>query len=102
MAMVSAEERRRELLERLRRLADRRVNDAVKLAFLREETAQELDRLDLSGLVELKRSEKGFEAKFVDPLRVLEMMQALTQRDSEQEAEAFFEALNGSAGAERE
>lgn len=102
MAMVSAEERRRELLERLQRLADRRVNDAVKLAFLREETAQELDRLDLSGLVELKRSEKGFEAKFVDPLRVLEMMQALTQRDSEQEAEAFFEALNGSAGAEQE
>lgn len=100
--MASAEERRAELLDRLRQLADRRVNDAVKLAFLKEETAQQLDELDLSGLVELKCGEKGFEAKFVDPLRVLEMMQTLAQRDSKQEAEAFFEALNGSAGAEHE
>ena len=72
--MSREDAQREEMLDRLRRLADRRVNDAVKLAFLREETAGQVDDLDLSGLVELKRSEKGFEAKFVDQIKVLEMM----------------------------
>lgn len=97
--MTGAEEQRAEILERLRKLADRRANDAVKLAFLTEGSADRVDELDLSGLVEMKRSEKGFEAKFVDQLKVLEMMRELTQKDTAKEAEAFFQALNSSAGA---
>lgn len=90
----------KEMLERLRRLADRRVNDAVKLAFLTEETAEQVERLDLSGLVELKRSDKGFEAKFVDPMKVLELMRELTEQNRTEAAKAFFQALNGGAEGE--
>lgn len=98
--MRSAEEQRAEMLERLRRLADRRVNDAVKLAFLTGETAEQVDGLDLSGLLELKRSEKGFEAKFVDQMKVLEMMRELMERDRAEQAQEFFRALDGAAGEE--
>lgn len=98
--MSREDAQREEMLDRLRRLADRRVNDAVKLAFLREETAGQVDDLDLSGLVELKRSEKGFEAKFVDQIKVLEMMRDLMERSDTQTAEEFFRALNETPGAE--
>ena len=98
--MSREDAQREEMLDRLRRLADRRVNDAVELAFLREETAGQVDDLDLSGLVELKRSEKGFEAKFVDQIKVLEMMRDLMERSDTQAAEEFFRALNETPGAE--
>ena len=92
--MSREDAQREEMLERLRRLADRKGNAAVKLAFLTEETADQVDGLDLSGLVELKRTEKSFEAKFVDQIKVLEMMRALMERSDTQAAEAFFRALN--------
>lgn len=98
--MAGAEEQRVEMLERLRKLADRRVNDAVKLAFLTGETAEQVDGLDLSGLVELKRSDKGFEAKFVDQMKVLEMMRELMERDKTEETQEFFRALSGAAEKE--
>ena len=98
--MSREDAQRKEMLDRLRRLADRRVNDAVKLAFLREETAGQVDDLDLSGLVELKRSDKGFEAKFGDQIKVLEMMRDLMERSDTQAAEEFFRALNETPGAE--
>lgn len=98
--MTRAEEQREEMLARLRRLADRRVNDAVKLAFLTEETADQVDGLDLSGLVEVKRSDKGFEAKFVDQMKVLEMMRELVEQNRTEAAQAFFQALNGGAEGE--
>lgn len=92
---------REEMLARLRQLADRRVNDAVKLAFLNEETADQVDGLDLSGLLEVKRSDKGFEAKFVDQIKVLEMMRQLSEESGAEAAQAFFQALDGPAeGAE--
>ena len=97
MAMEDAQRQRQEMLERLKRLADRRVNDAVKLAFLNEETAGEVDRLDLSGLVELKRTDKSFEAKFVDQMKVLEMMRELVEHSDTQAAEEFFQALGSAA-----
>lgn len=96
--MMSAEEQRAEMLERLKRLADRKVNDAVKLAFLSEETADQVDGLDLAGLLELKRTDKSFEAKFVDQMKVLEMMRELTERSDTRAAEEFFKALGSAAG----
>lgn len=92
-------QRREELLARLRRLADRPANDAVRLAFLTPETAEQAGGLDLSGLTELKRSDKGVELKFVDQMRVLEMMRELMEQDSEN-AEEFFRALGEKTGAE--
>ena len=95
--MSKTEQQREEMLERLRRLADRKVNDAVKLAFLDPETADRVDDLDLSGLVELKRTDKSFEARFVDQIKVLEMMRELMREDESQAAAEFFRALNGAA-----
>lgn len=95
-----ADKQKKEFLKRLERLADRRVNDAVKLAFLDREGMEEVDELDLSGLVELKKTEKSFEAKFVDQLKVLEMMRELMKQEDQQAAEEFFRALNGAAGGE--
>ena len=98
--MKRADKQKKEFLKRLERLADRRVNDAVKLAFLDREGMEEVDELDLSGLVELKKTEKSFEAKFVDQLKVLEMMRELMKQEDQQAAEEFFRALNGAAGGE--
>lgn len=94
-------EQRKELLERLRRLADRPVNDAVRLAFLTSETAEQAKELDLSGLTELKRTDKGVELKFVDQIKVLEMMRELMKQDGGN-AEEFFRALGERTGAEEE
>lgn len=96
--MSKTERERKEMLARLRKLADRRVNDAVKLAFLDAEQVEKVDELDLSGLVELKKTEKGFEARFVDQIKVLEMMRELMEKHDTEAAEEFFRALNGTAG----
>lgn len=98
--MSNTERQRKEMLSRLRKLADRKVNDAVKLAFLDGESVDKVDELDLSGLVELKKTEKGFEARFVDQIKVLEMMRDLMDRSDTEAAEEFFQALNGAAGGE--
>ena len=99
--MAKTETQRRELLRRLRKLADRRVNDAVRLAFLDGEHLEELAGLDLSGLVELKKSDRGFEAKFVDQVKVLEMMGALMEEDGGADTvDQFFRALDQAAGGE--
>lgn len=90
---------REQLLERLRRLADQPVNDGVKLAFLSPESLDRVDALNLAGVTELKRSDKGVEIKFVDPIKVLEMMRDLLEHDGEN-AQAFFRALGDHAGSE--
>lgn len=96
--MSKTERERKEMLMRLRKLADRRVNDAVKLAFLNADQVEQVDQLDLNGLVELKKTEKGFEARFVDQVKVLEMMRELMEQSNTEAAEEFFQALNGSTG----
>ena len=97
--MEKGEQQRKELLKRLRKLADRPVNDAVKLAFLTPETADQARDLDLSGLTELKRTDKSVEVKFVDQIKVLEMMRELMEQDPGN-AEEFFRALGEKTGDE--
>ena len=98
--MDKAEKQRGELLRRLRKLADRRVNDAVRLAFLTPESAEQVEDLDLSGLIELRRTDRSFEAKFVDQMKVLEMMRELMEHSGTQAAEEFFQALDSAAGTD--
>lgn len=95
--MTQREKQRRELLKRLRSLADGKINDSVKLLFLKEEDREQLDGLELRGLVELKRSDKGVEMKFVDPIRAIGMMRELMEERDEQGAQSFFDALNQAA-----
>ncbi len=98
--MAKTQEQREEMMARLRKLADRKANDAVKLAFLDQESAQRVDELDLSGLVELKKTDKSFEARFVDQIKVLEMMRELMEQEDNQAAAEFFQALNGAVGGD--
>lgn len=59
---------REQLLEQMRALACARVNDAVKLAYLPEEEREAIGKLDLSALIEFRRSGAGtVELKFADP-----------------------------------
>ena len=83
-----------ELLEELRRLAEWRNNDVVKLAFLDGEAADKVEALDLSGVVELKRNANGtFEAKFVDKVRILSMIRELMEERRDGELGAFLDGL---------
>ncbi len=88
---------RQEIVRELWKLIHSRGNDAVKLAYLGEEGAVGVGRLDLAGVTELKRSEKGcFEVRFVDRLRALELLERLTEKDEGgAEMERFLEGLQG-------
>ena len=99
--MTGKEKQRKELMRRLGKLADGKINDAVKLAFWGEGDLSWMDELDLSGLMELKRGEKGVEMKFMDPVRVIAMMRELMSDQNEQGAQDFFRALNQTAGDEK-
>ena len=85
---------RQEIVKELRRLIKSKNNDAVKLAWLGQEAVQDIDKLDLRGVVELKRSEKGcFEVKFVDKLKALDLLERLCSREDGAELDAFLEGL---------
>lgn len=85
---------RQKIMEELGRLAGYRCNDAVRLAFLKEEDAGKIGKLDLTGLTELKRSGNGaIEIRLVDRLRVLELMDRIDQRESDEDLGAFLSGL---------
>ncbi len=85
---------RQELISYLRRLAKWKNNDVVKLAFLEREQIGQVDRLDLSGVVELRRNANGtFEAKFVDKVRVLAMLRELLDQRRDDQLEGFLDSL---------
>lgn len=86
--------RREDVTRRLAELAFGKPNDCVRLAL--EETA-DLEKLDLSLLSEIKRSEKGMvEIKLIDRLRALEQLAQSTKGD-EAEVEEFLKALERAA-----
>ena len=92
----AVEDQRRLILDELRRLAKWRSNDVVKLAFLDREDLEQMGKLDLTGLTELRRNANGtFEAKFVDQVKVLEMMKQLSEQESDGALKEFLEQLRG-------
>ena len=83
-----------ELVEYLRQLAVWKNNDVVKLAFLEAEDVDRVDKLDLTGVVELKRNANGtFEARFVDKVRVLGMLRELMDDERDGELGDFLDGL---------
>ena len=63
----------------LRKMAFGKPNDCVKLAMCED---VDIEKLDLSMLTEIKRSEKGaLELKLLDRLAVLEQLAALTSKE---------------------
>ena len=95
------EDGREELIACLRRLAEWENNDVVKLAFLEAEDAEQVDELDLSGVVELKRNANGtFEAKFLDKVRVLTMLRELLEERRDGALEEFLDGLSRPEGGD--
>lgn len=85
---------RQELVAYLRKLAKWKNNDVVKLAFLEAEDVDRVDKLDLTGVVELKRNANGtFEARFVDKVRVLGMLRELMDEKRDGELGDFLDGL---------
>ena len=84
--------RREDVPRRLAELAFGKPNDCVRLILGETE---KVDKLDLSLLSELKRSEKGaLEVRFVDRLRALEQL-AVVAQEEKTELESFLQALQG-------
>ncbi len=83
---------REDVVRRLAELAFGKANDCVKLV-LKDDAV--LNRLDLSLLTELKRSDKGaVEVRLVDRLKALEQLAVLAQAGGE-DVESFLKALQG-------
>ena len=92
-------ELRQELVGHLRKLAEWKNNDVVKLSLLGPENAGQVDRLDLTGVAELKRNANGtFEVKFVDKLRVLAMLRELMEERRDGALEDFLNGLGRETG----
>ena len=78
--------------QQLRKMAFGKPNDCVKLALCED---VDIEKLDLSMLTEIKRSEKGtVEIKLVDRIRALERLLEAGGGDVDC-AEAFFAAAAG-------
>lgn len=87
------------IVQELRKLLNSKSNDAVKLAYLSQEDADRIDKLDLRGLVELKRSEKGaVEVKLIDRIRVIELLERLEQREREEQLGELLDNLREGEG----
>jgi hypothetical protein len=73
-----------------------RFNDVVRLAYLTEEQADQIDALDLTALREFKRSSSGaVEIKLTDRVEVLEKVMQLMNEGELPRGEQFLQALVG-------
>lgn len=85
---------KRDVLLQMMELASHPVNDAVRLAFLSEESRDEIASLDLCGLSEFKRNANGtVEVKFTDRLAVLQSLLECMEEEENVGAMAFLQAL---------
>ena len=83
---------RTDVARRLAELAFGKSNDCVRLVLGETEG---LEKLDLSLLSELKRSEKGaLELRLVDRLKALELLSRMAE-DQGGDLESFLQALQG-------
>lgn len=89
-----------EVVSRIGNLAFGKANDAVKLVFLDTESREEIDKLDLSMVSEIKRGSNGVvEVKLLNRIALLELLADLTASQTQRgnEAESFFTAMDKAA-----
>lgn len=85
---------REQLLEQMRALACAKVNDAVKLAYLPDEEREAIGKLDLSALIEFRRSGAGtVELKFADRMKALERLLELSGPSGEEQLDSLFRRM---------
>ena len=82
----------KDVARRLAELAFGKPNDCVRLVLGKTEN---VGKLDLSLLSELKRSEKGaLELRLIDRLKALELLAQIAEADGS-DLESFLKALHG-------
>ena len=89
-----------DVVNRIGNLAFGKSNDAVKLVFLDPENREQIDKLDLSMVSEVKRGPNGaVEVKLLNRIALLELLAALSppQQSRGNEAESFFSPMDKAA-----
>lgn len=89
-----------DIIRRLGDLAFGKSNDIVKLVMENEALGDQIRKLDLSLLSELKRNSNGtVEVKLINRLEVLELLAKLlgTEKDGQSEVEQFYRAMESTA-----
>ncbi len=89
-----------DVINRIGNMAFGKANDAVKLVFLDPESKEQIDKLDLSMVSEVKRGSNGVvEVKLINRIALLELLAGLTapQTQKGDEAESFFTAMDRAA-----
>lgn len=80
------------------RLAFGCVSDAVKLMFLDEISADDIERFDLFNISEIKRKKGGdIEIKFFDRLKALQLLSEKTPDEESEKANGLYSAIAKSA-----
>ncbi|MBQ7580621.1 MAG: terminase small subunit [Clostridia bacterium] len=83
-----------------RRLAFGSPADCIKLLFREEMTDDELEKLDLFNLSEIKKAKNGsIEIKFFDRIKAMEHLSACENAHESDEALPFYEAIRKGADA---
>lgn len=99
--MSGKQKREKAIFQKLLRLADRKSNDAVRLAFLDKKDAEEIHKMELGALTGLKQHANGaMEIKLVDRLAVYDRLIALAKQGGSEELEAFLRAAETRGGAD--
>ncbi len=89
-----------EVRDGLRRIAFGGVNDAVSLLFATEPDPEELRRLDLYSVAEIRRmKDGGIEIKFYDRMKALECLRQMEEAGEEQSP--LYRALTECARAQK-
>ncbi|MGI6014570.1 MAG: hypothetical protein ACOX7K_09925 [Oscillospiraceae bacterium] len=89
-----------DIIRRLGDLAFGKSNDIVKLVMENELLGEQVGKLDLSLLSELKRNSNGtVEVKLVNRLDALELLAKLlgTEKDGQSDVECFYRAMESTA-----
>lgn len=89
-----------DVIKRIGALAFGKANDAVELVFLDPQDKEQIKKLDLSMVSEIKRGANGaVEVKLLDRIALLELLASLTapQTSKGSEAESFFTAMDKAA-----
>lgn len=84
-----------ELVSGLKRMAFGSVSDALRLLYEETIDKEELEKLDLFNISEIKKAKGGgLEIKFFDRLRALERLAVICEEQDEFAARSFFESIS--------
>lgn len=87
--------KREEFIETLMNMVCAAPNDAVLLAVSdREDWTATVEKLNLQGLTEIKRSDKGVELKFIDRVKLAELILQAQGQSESNAADTLLEAMN--------